>query len=107
MNHLHFAPYLDYRPLADDEPSAEELLERSECAWITRKLEQQAQAHAVSHAVPAHLSEVRRARLELIDKTEAAVKSRLTKEINYWDRRADELRGSGASGQDQCTSEFG
>ncbi len=92
VNHLHYAPYLDYRPLRDDEPSADKILERSECAWISKKLEQQAQAHAVSHAVPAHLSEVRRARLELIDKTEAAVKSRLTKEINYWDRRADELR---------------
>ena len=31
-------------------------------------------------------------RLGLIEKSEAAVKDRLTKEINYWDHRADELK---------------
>jgi hypothetical protein len=31
-------------------------------------------------------------RLELIAKTEAAVKDRLTKEISYWDHRAEELK---------------
>ena len=35
--HLHYAPYLDYRPLAQDEPSVEAILERSECAWINRE----------------------------------------------------------------------
>jgi len=39
-----------------------------------------------------HLEEVRRSRLERIKKTRAAVKERLTKEIAYWDRRAEELR---------------
>ncbi len=99
INHLHYAPYLDYRPLADDEPPVEAILEHSECTWISRNLEQQVQAHAVSHAVPAHLNEVRGARLELIDKTEAAVKNRLTKEISYWDRRADDLREDELAGK--------
>ena len=31
--HLHYAPYLDYRPLADDEPEVNVFLERPECAW--------------------------------------------------------------------------
>ena len=36
--------------------------------------------------------EVRSRKLELIGKTEAAVKDRLTKEINYWDHRAEQLK---------------
>ena len=46
---------------------------------------------AVSEVVPGHLAEVRSRKLELLDKTEAAVKERLTKEIAYWDHRAAEL----------------
>ena len=99
--HLHYAPYLDYRPLADDEPAVDAFLERPECAWISRDLEQAAQAYAVGDVVPEHLSEVRAARLTLIDKTEAAVKDRLTKEISYWDHRAAQLaleEGAGKTG---------
>ena len=90
--HLHYAPYLDYRPLAADEPPVEAILQREECAWISRDLEQTAQAYAVSQVVPEHLAEVRDARLELIRKTEQAVKDRLTKEISYWDNRAEQLK---------------
>ena len=89
--HLHYAPYLDYRPLKDEDPSADAILERPECAWISRDLEQAAQAYAVADVVPEHLAEVRTARLALIEKTEAAVKDRLTKEISYWDHRAAQL----------------
>ena len=99
--HLHYAPYLDYRPLADDEPAVDAFLERPECAWIGRGLEQAAQAYAVADVVPEHLAEVRTARLALIDKTEAAVKDRLTKEISYWDHRAAQLaleEGAGKTG---------
>jgi hypothetical protein len=97
--HLHYAPYLDYRPLADGEPGVEAILGRSECAWITgsagvspASIEQKAQGHAVAHVVPEHLKEIRDAKLSLIAKTEAAVKDRLTKEIIYWDHRAEELK---------------
>jgi superfamily II DNA or RNA helicase len=90
--HLHYAPYLDYRPLGDSEPQVEEILGRPECAWITRELEEKAQAHAIATVVPEHLQEVRSRKVELIDKTEAAVKERLTKEISYWDHRAEELK---------------
>ncbi|CAM3200553.1 helicase-related protein [Rhodothermus bifroesti] len=90
--HAGYAPYLDYRPLREGEPSPEEILARPECAWITRDLESRAQAYAVNRIVPEHLEEVRRRRLEWIEKTRAAVKDRLTKEIAYWDHRAEELR---------------
>ena len=90
--HLSYAPYLDYRPLAPDEPTVEDLLARPECAWVGRNLEQTAEGYAVAQVAPQHLAEVRARKVQLIDKTEAAVKDRLTKEINYWDHRSQELR---------------
>ena len=90
--HLHYAPYLDYRPLAADEPSPDAILARPECGWIGRDLEWKALAHAIATVVPEHLDEVRSRKLELIEKTEAAVKDRLTKEIIYWDNRAQTLK---------------
>ncbi|HEX3532531.1 MAG TPA: helicase-related protein [Thermoanaerobaculia bacterium] len=90
--HVHYAPYLDYRPLAEGEPSVETLLDRPECQWISRGLEQKAQGYAVAQVVPEHLKEVRDRKLKLIAKTEAAVKDRLTKEITYWDHRAEQLK---------------
>ena len=90
--HVHYAPYLDYRPLAADEPDVEAILDRPECAWIGHELEHQAQGYAVASVVPEHLQEVRDAKLSLIAKTEAAVKERLTKEITYWDHRAEQLK---------------
>lgn len=91
-HHLQYAPYLDYRPLAEGEPTVDMILSRPECAWISRELEQKAQGYAVAQVVPDHLAEVRSRRLDLIAKTEAAVQDRLTKEISYWDHRAEQLK---------------
>jgi superfamily II DNA or RNA helicase len=90
--HVHYAPYLDYRPLGEGEPDIDAILERPECQWIGRELEQKAQGYAIAHVVPGHMTEVKGHKLELIAKTEAAVKDRLTKEITYWDHRAEELK---------------
>ena len=90
--HVQYAPYLDYRPLAEGEPGVDGILDRPECAWITHELEQTAQGYAVARVVPEHLAEVRDRKLALIGKTEAAVKDRLTKEIAYWDHRAEQLK---------------
>lgn len=89
---LQYAPYLDYRPLSETEPAAADLLARPECVWITRAMEQKAQGHAIAHVVPEHIQEVRGRRLSWIEKTRAAVKDRLTKEITYWDHRAEQLK---------------
>src|SRR3989454_2142394 len=97
--HLQYAPYLDYRPLAAEEPDVEAILARPECAWISRELEQKAQGYAVAHVVPEHLAEVRARKLDLIARTEAAVKDRLTKEISYWDHRAEQLKLQEQSGK--------
>ena len=85
------APYLDYRPATDEERAAvAPLLEQD---WLAGKtLEDKATDYAAEHLAPRHLNSVRDRRIALIDKTEAAVQERLTKEINYWDRRANELR---------------
>jgi len=90
--HLHYAPYLDYRPLRDDEPKVDALFSRPEFSWITRDLEQKALGHAIAEVVPEHLKEVRDRRYAWIEKARAAVKDRLTKEIGYWDHRAEELK---------------
>jgi len=90
--HVHYAPYLDFRPLKAGEPGIDDLLALPECQWITRDLEKTAQGHAIAKIVPEHLAEVKGRKLEQISKTEAAVKDRLTKEINYWDHRAEELK---------------
>jgi hypothetical protein len=97
--HLNYAPYLDYRPLGDGEPTAAAILARPEASWIGRDLESKAQAHAIAEVVPEHLAEVRDRKLALLDKTEAAVKDRLTKEINYWDFRAEQLKEQERAGK--------
>jgi hypothetical protein len=90
--HLHYAPYLDYRPVRPDEPSVDVFLARPEGTWITRDLERKALEHAISQVVPEHLKEVRDRRTAWIGKARAAVNDRLTKEIGYWDHRAEELK---------------
>ncbi len=97
--HLSYAPYLDYRPLAESEPTALEIASSPLCQWINRNMERTALTHCIEHLVPAHLSEVRERRLGLLEKTEAAVKERLTREITYWDHRAEVLRNEEYSGR--------
>jgi superfamily II DNA or RNA helicase len=97
--HLNYAPYLDYRPLAASEPDAAALLARPEAAWITRELEARGQSHAIASVVPEHVREVRERRLSWIEKTRTAVKDRLTKEIAYWDHRAEQLKAQEQAGK--------
>jgi superfamily II DNA or RNA helicase len=119
------APYLDYRPLtldelairptdlpnqALDELAFDELairhtdlpnqpLDELAIRPTGDALERRAIGFAIEHLVPLHLGRVRERREALIDKTLAAVQERLTKEINYWDRRAAELRRQEQAGQ--------
>ncbi len=92
MRYLHYAPYLDFRPLRGGEPDVATILGQPECSWIDRELEKKAQSYAIAHVVPEHYEEVRSRKVELLGKTEAAVKERLTKEISYWDHRAEDLK---------------
>jgi hypothetical protein len=99
VRHLHYAPYLDYRPLRDTETRVDEFLAMSECSWIDKDVERQALAYAVAHVVPEHTEEVRKRRTALIERTEAAVKERLTKEIIHWDHRTQQLKAQEEAGQ--------
>ncbi|MCS7008279.1 MAG: hypothetical protein NZL88_12060, partial [Gaiellaceae bacterium] len=65
----------------------------------TQDLEAQAIGCAIQDLVPKHLDEVRRVREPLIAKTIAAVQERLTKEIAYWDHRAEELKAQELAGR--------
>ena len=108
VRHLNYAPYLDYRPLAEDEPTARALLTRPEFGWVMRGLEQKAQSYAIASVVPEHVEEVRRNRLGWVDRARVAVKERLTREIAHWDHRAEELRlkeNAGKSGMSLNSSE--
>jgi len=97
--HIHYAPYLDFRSLKEGEPDINSLLLRKEFAWIAKGLEQTAQNHAIIHVVPEHLQEIKSEKLRLIEKTRAAVQDRLKKEINYWDHRAEELKRQEQAGK--------
>ena len=90
--HLYNAPYLDYRPLTDADPEYQHILDLDECRWVSKELEETILQYTIENVVPEHLKEVKHAKLSLIQKTEAAVKDRLTKEIAYWDRRSEDLK---------------
>jgi hypothetical protein len=92
-----YAPYLDYRPLDETElPDAQRFPEPH---WLRNELETKVLEHAAIHLVPGHLTEVRQGREQHIAKALAAVKDRLTKEINYWDHRAVQLKEEELAGK--------
>jgi superfamily II DNA or RNA helicase len=92
-----YAPYLDYRPLQDDDTRVvEPLLSGS---WLRESVEQRGLDYAIAETVPEHLAEVRRQTIDRVDRTRAAVKDRLTKEINYWDLRAEQLKQQELAGR--------
>ncbi|GHO88027.1 helicase-related protein [Dictyobacter formicarum] len=92
-----YAPFLDYRPPKDEE--REFITQLRQASWLNSSLEEQARTYAIGHLVPRHLEEVKERREEQIDKTEAAVRERLVKEISYWSNRSVELRLKEAAGK--------
>ena len=90
--HVHYAPYLDYRPLTENDPNVAQILQRPECNWIGRHIEKKVQEYAITNIVPKHLADMRDIKFAFVAKTEAAVKDRLTKEITYWDHQAEQLK---------------
>jgi superfamily II DNA or RNA helicase len=90
INGAGYAPYLNYRPLTEEEQAVVQPLLNER--WLQEDLDAKALSFAVAELVPRHLAEVRSHKEELINKTMIAVKDRLTKEINYWDHRAEELK---------------
>jgi hypothetical protein len=92
-----YAPYLDYRPITPEEKAlTAPLLEPD---WLKNDLETKVLEYAVQSLVPQHFSEVKTRKEELVEKTMGAVKERLTKEITYWDHRAEELKAQELAGR--------
>ena len=92
-----YAPYLDYRPVLSDERDLVEKVLASE--WLRSDVSNLGLSYAIESAVPEHLDEVRRRTVTRVEKTMAAVKDRLTKEITYWDHRANELKQQELAGK--------
>jgi len=91
------APFLDYAPLpAELRPLVEPILNES---WLKGDVQSLARAYAIQHLVPRMLEETRRQREEILARTLAAVKDRLTKEISYWDHRAQDLKAQERAGK--------
>ena len=84
------APYLDYRPITDDERSP--VSPSLDAPWLSNELESQIISYTVESLIPEHLKEVKAHKEELVPKTIEAVKERLTKEIYHWDNRANDLK---------------
>jgi superfamily II DNA or RNA helicase len=92
-----YAPYLNYRPLVDGE--YELLKHLLDEPWLKEDLESKVISYAVSTLVPKHFESVKKNKESLINKAYSAVKDRLTKEINYWDHRANELQAQEQAGR--------
>jgi len=89
VKHAGYAPYLDYRPVKEEEK--ETLTAVLEDLQLDKNSKDKAISYAVQTLVPNHVKEVRTRKTELITKTMAAVKERLTKEIGFWDQEANRL----------------
>ena len=92
-----YAPYLDYRAITPEEKAL--IAPSLEPDWLKKDLESKVLEYAVEKVVPQHFDEVRTRKEELVEKTMAAVKDRLTKEITYWDHRAEELKAQELAGR--------
>ena len=93
-----YAPYLDYRPTTPEERTCLSATLESQ-AWQKGDLESVVVGYAIAELVPKHLGEVRQRREDLVTRTMAAVKDRLTKEITYWDHRANQLKDQELAGK--------
>ncbi|MBA2283084.1 MAG: DUF3883 domain-containing protein [Acidimicrobiia bacterium] len=92
------APYLDLRPATTGERAvAEQLLTSG--GWLAGDLEAAAFDVAVGEAIPTHLARTRLRTTARTQKVRSAVYERLTREINHWDHRANELAAQVESGK--------
>jgi superfamily II DNA or RNA helicase len=92
-----YAPYLDYRPVRDDEAAA--VAAALADPWLGGDLDEAAFSYAVTVAVPAHLAEVRAGTVERVVNVRGKVRDRLSRQITYWDTRAIELREQADAGR--------
>ena len=87
-------PYLDYRPLTEDEHSLVAPLREE--GWIRDGLEDQALEFAVAETVPRHFQTVKRHQEELIARAATAVRDRIREDFKAREGEGEE---SGTNGQ--------
>ena len=94
------APYLDYDP--PDEALAEPVQRerrRAAADWLRGEaLEEAANNHATEHILAPTVERLQSELQPQLDKTLREVEQRLRGEINYWDRRATEIRAKERQG---------
>lgn len=96
-----YAPYLDYIPPTEEQlRQVQPLLDEP---WLRENLETKVLSFAIQKTVPEHLQEVKKRREAFVRKTMGQVKDRLTREINYWDHRAEELKAMEAAGRSRSS----
>lgn len=93
-----YAPYLDYR--SPDDTERQTILDFLPSQhWLASGVEGIAQNYAIGEIIPGHFLSVKERRLKAIEKTQKAVKERLTAAVQYWDYRAGELKQKEAAGK--------
>ena len=86
-----YAPYLDYRsPNQEERQASLDFLPSQH--WLAHGVESIAQNYAIGVIIPQHFLSVKERRAKAAEKTQKAVKERLTAAIQYWDFRAGELK---------------
>ncbi len=95
--HAGYAPYLDYRPLTDEERTAAKKVIAGD--WISHALADTALSYAIEHLATGHFREINQVVTARVGKVRTAVKERLEREIRYWDGRVDELKSKELAGK--------
>ena len=84
------APWLDLDvPTETERAAATEIISKS---WGEGDLESVSISHAASFLAPEHLGELTNRRTVQVQKAREQILARLSREIGYWDHRAEELR---------------
>jgi superfamily II DNA or RNA helicase len=91
------APHLNLRPARPEE--VDQAAAALNADWLRVDLERTAVRFATMELAQRHVQEVRNRRHPEIDKVEQEVRARLTKEINFWDSRALELKEDERAGR--------
>lgn len=92
-----YAPYLDYRPLRQEESVEginKKLIDLQQDLSETMPLE-----YVSNEILPVYFQTERERRERIVEKTQKAVRERLIREINVWDRRANDLQADEARGK--------
>lgn len=95
-----YAPFLNYRPLKEDEINLVNPELETKLVGL-KSPEDLAVSYAIENIVPVHFEEIKSRVGVRLDKTLKAVKDRLTKEIGYWDHRAEQLRQQEEAGKNR------